>query len=236
MSNAAIALGYRPAKDEKQCTDESLNPQKCRLKNGNFKNYMLDSDYTRPVEGKGMRDCPDDSVRSFEVYDVLKSKDETNFEGVPDKHCTQKSEHHLATGWALGSKEDNKLLAHPEGSSLCDLRDIILLHKIMCEPPNLNASKPAERPMKSGMIPVWGPAHARPTLISYKNHIRPDGLYVARLVGLCAFNRAWILGRQRLAANCDLRSEFLHKSIRWDAVAMAKSADAFQRRSVSIPR
>ena len=206
--NAAEALGYRPCR-RPDAVDKNLAAQTPTAGGGQF---------PPPVEGDAARDVPDETVRGIAIRKTV-SKAGGRFEGLPDEQCGIITEHHLLCGWALGTQDNNKLLAHPEGRPLCDLRDLVLLLKIMLEPPSLNAARPVGRALDPGKICLWGPAHARPVLTCYKNDIGRS-VYDARLVGLCAFNRPWVLGRRQLPAACDLRCSGLSTSVKWDAVAL----------------
>jgi len=200
----AIKLGYHPATTIDQFVQ--VNPARAT------------------VGGKAslpLPDFPDEIVRRMGIFSEFKTA-KTEFSGVPDKHCGNIHDHEVACGWTFGSPVDNKLLAHPQGKSLADCRDILLLFRILLEPANLNATRPLIS-IKPGKLCVWSPMHARPVLCGTKSDLDNSGVYKARLVSVQAFNRAWVLGRAGVVPECAVAHPLI-SGFKWDSQANKREA------------
>jgi hypothetical protein len=125
----AISMGYHPAQNI-----NTFNPKYHHDKAGGV---TIHGDAVMPC-GKGVKDWPDLLIRNKCIYKDCIEK-EITFDSTPDKQCHMMSEHMFAIDWAFGSEMDSKLFAREEGKSLCRVRDMILLSKIMLEPRNTNA-------------------------------------------------------------------------------------------------
>jgi hypothetical protein len=167
------------------------------LRNYTLRRAVTTNGHAVPPLGAGGADFPDEIIRRKAIYNELKSAGE-DFEahGIPDKMCHLIAEHELAVGWALGTHLDNKVLAQVK--SLVGCRDLLLLYKIMLEPPNYN-TKPII-PIEEANICAWDPIHARPFLVGTKSDFDSSAKYHGRLIGISAFNRAWLVG-----LSCSLR-------------------------------
>ena len=132
------------------------------------------------------------------------------------------SDHEIALGWALGTIEDNKLLARAR--YLADCRDLLLLYRIMMEPSNLNCSSPVLA-IKKGSLCLWDAKHARPSLIGYSSDYDGSNIYSGRWLTIQAFNRSQVLGRKPLLGLCDLDHHRLRRGFGWDTVARKRQQE-----------
>ena len=172
-----------------------------------------------PMSGRA-GDYPCEIIRRVAILAKAGSEN-VMFDGIPDKYCVEAADHEVQAGWAFGTSDDNKLLA--QMPALCEIRDLLLLLRISLEPENWNAQPGGVNLTCQGKLTPWKRIHARPSLVGYKSHLTNDGIYVARLVGLVAFNRPWQLGRTAQRGAASLDHPTLYAGTKWDPTVVAKN-------------
>ena len=206
----AVHLGYHPAQEMTGHWNEAFHLQHI-TKNGKFIPPHASM-------GKKYRDFPDSIVRQKALYNEC-IENGVELDGTPDKDCGTVAEGMLAIDWMFGSELNNKILAHPLGKSLCRVRDMILLMRLMLEPRNTNGRRPVTGGLKPGKFCPWTPEHARPTLTKYGCEFNSSSIYLGTRVATTAFNRTWNIGRSIPKADCSLDGKLISPGIKWDASA-----------------